>query len=119
MHPLPLKVERCVILLRPMLLRPLHVSFLAVLVWTCLFSGLAPVAATVVAAAHPRVAAAHPGPAGAILRRRDVVRIVGDVALTVDYYLTGLRKLVSRLGDGGGCADHCGYRKPCANRRQE
>ena len=58
--------------------------------WTCLFSGLAPVAATVVAAAHPRVAAAHPGPTGAIWRRRDVVRIVGDVALTVDYYLTGL-----------------------------
>ena len=28
MHPLPQKVERCVILLRPMLLRPLHVSFL-------------------------------------------------------------------------------------------
>jgi hypothetical protein len=71
------------------------------------------------AAAHPRVAAAHPRPAGAILRRRDVVRIVGDVALTVDYYLTGCASCVSRLGDGGGCADHCGYRKPCANRRQE
>jgi hypothetical protein len=111
MHPLPLKVERCVILLRPMLLRPLLVSFLAVLVWTCLFSGLAPVAATVVAAAHP-------GPAGAILRRRDVVRIVGDVALTVDYYLTGCASCVSRLGDGGGCADDCEYRKPCANREE-
>jgi len=85
--------------------------------------GLAPVAATVVAAAHPSVAAAHPSaaaahprPAGAILRRRDVVRIgVGDGALTVDYYLTGL----ANLGDGGGCTDHCGYRKPCANCRQE
>ena len=74
-------------------------------------------AATVVAAAHHRPAAAHPRPAG---RRRDVVRIVvGDVALTVDYYLTGLASDVSRLGDGGGCPDHCGYRKPCANRRQE
>jgi hypothetical protein len=31
MHPLPLKVELFVILLRPMLLCPLHVSFLAVL----------------------------------------------------------------------------------------
>jgi len=82
------------------------------------FSGLTPVAATVVAAAHPRVAAAHPGPAGAILRRRDVVRIVGDVALTVDYYLTGRASCVSRLGDGGGCADDCGYRKPCANREE-
>jgi len=102
-----------------MLLRPLHVSFLAVLVWTCPFSGLVPVAATVVAAAHPRVAAAHPGPAGAILRRRDAVRIVGDVALTVNYYLTGCASCISRLGDGGGCADDCGYRKPCANRRQE
>jgi hypothetical protein len=80
-------------------------------------SGLAPVVATVVAAAHPRVAAAHhPRPAGAIWRRRDVVRIgVGDGALTVDFYLTGL----ANLGDGGGCADHCGYRKPCTNRRQE
>jgi len=69
-----------------------------------------------VAAAHPRVAAAHPRPAGAIWRRRDVVRIVvGDGALTVDFYLTGL----ANLGDGGGCADHCGYCKPCANRRQE
>jgi len=37
-----------------MLLRPLHVSFLAVLVWTCLLSGLAPLAQPVVAAAHPR-----------------------------------------------------------------
>ena len=84
--------------------------------------GLAPVAATVVAAAHPRVAAAHPRvaaahhrPAGAIWRRRDVRIDVGDGALTVDYYLTGL----ANLGDGGGCADHCGYRKPCANRRRE
>ena len=82
---------------------------------TCLFSALAPVAAN----AHPRVAATHPGPTGAIWRRKDVVRIVGDVALTVDYYLTGLASYGSRLGDGGGCADHCGYRKPCANRRQE
>ena len=88
--------------------------------WTCLLSGLATVAATLVAAAHPRVAAAHPGPAGAILRRRDVVRIIGDVALIVDYYLTGRASCVSRLGDGGGCADHCGYRKKaCANCRQE
>ena len=77
--------------------------------------GLAPVAATVVAAAHPRVAAAHHRPAGAIWRRRDVRIDVGDGALTVDYYLTGL----ANLGDGGGCADHCGYRKPCGNRRQE
>lgn len=77
-------------------------------------------AATVVAAAHPRVAAAHPRPAPAILRRRDVVRSdIGDVALTVDYDLTGLASCVSRLGDSGWCADHCGYRKPCANRRQE
>jgi len=77
------------------------------------------VAATVVAAAHPRVAAAHPGPASAILRRRDVVRIIGDVALIVDYYLTGCVGYVSVLADTGGCADDCGYRKPCANRRQE
>jgi hypothetical protein len=76
-----------------------------------------------VAAAHPRVAAAHrrpaavhPRPAGAIWRRRDVVHIVvGDGALTVDFYLTGL----ANLGDGGGCADHCGYCKPCDNRCQE
>jgi hypothetical protein len=82
--------------------------------WACLFGGLASVAATVVAAAHPR-------PAGAIWRRRrrDVVRIVGDAALTVDYYLTGLAICGVRLGDGGGCADHCGNRKPCASRRQE
>jgi hypothetical protein len=69
--------------------------------WTCLFSGLAPVAATAhprVAAAHHRPAAAHRRPAGAIWRRRDVVRIVvGDGALTVDFYLTGL----TNLGDGG------------------
>jgi len=87
--------------------------------WPCLLSGLATVAATLVAAAPPRVAAAHPGPAGARSRRRDVVRIIGDVALTVDYYLTGCASCVSRLGDGGGCANDCGYRNPCANRRQE
>ena len=47
-------------------------------------------AATVVAAAHPRPTAAHPRHA-ADPRRREVVRInVGDVALTVDYYLTAL-----------------------------
>ena len=85
-----------------------------------ILAGLTPVAATVVAAVHPRVAAAHPRPARAILRRGDDVHIViGDVALTVDYYLTGRASCVSRLGDGGGCADHCGYRKPCANGRQE
>jgi len=39
--------------------------------------------------------------------------------LTVDYYLTVLAIYGSRLGDGGGCSDQCGYRKPCANRRQE
>src|SRR6478609_6649437 len=60
------------------------------------FAGSAPVAAT-----HSRSAAAHPRPAGAILRRGDVVRIVGDVALTVDYDLTGRAGCVSRLGDGG------------------
>ena len=80
-------------------------------------AGLAPVAATVVAAAHYRPAAAHPRHAGR--RRADVHIVTGDVALTVDYYLTGLASYVSRLGDGGGCANHCGYRKPCANRRQE
>ena len=85
--------------------------------WTCLFTGLAPVAAAV--AAHHGPAAAHPRAAHATLRRRDIVRIVvGDVALTVDYYLNGLASNV-RLGDGGRCADHCGYRKPCANRSQE
>jgi len=75
----------------------------------------------VAAAAHHRPAAAHHRPAGAIWRRREVVHIVvDDVALTVDYYLTGRASCVSRLGDGGGCADHCGYRKKaCANCRQE
>src|SRR5689334_21951528 len=80
-------------------------------------AGLAPVAAAVhprATAVHPRHAAAHPRHAAAILRRRRDV-VVGDVALIVDDYLTGL----AILGDGGGCADHCGYRKPCANRRQE
>ena len=33
-------------------------------------------------------------------------------ALTVEPHLTGL----ATLGDGDGCADHCGYREPCANR---
>ena len=73
-------------------------------------------AAAVVAAAHHGPAAAHPRPAG---RRRDDVHIVtGHAALTVDYYLTALASDIG-LGDGGGCADHCGYRKPCANRSQE
>ena len=82
----------------------------------CLFGGLAPVAVTVVAAAHPRPAI-HPRPAGAIWR--EVRIVVGDVALTVDYYLTGLAICGVRVGDGGVCADHCGNRKPCANRCQE
>jgi hypothetical protein len=32
--------------------------------------------------------------------------------------LTGCASCVSRLGDGGGCADDCEYRKPCANREE-
>ena len=67
------------------------------------------------AAAHPRVAAAHHRPAGASWRRRDVRIHVGDGALTVDFYLTGL----ANLGDGDGCADHCGHRKPRADRCQK
>ena len=81
--------------------------------------GRAYLAVPSVAAAHPRVAAAHPRAAAAhhraaaFLGRRGVVHIV--VAETLDYYLTGH----AFLGDGGGCADHCGYRRPCSNRRQE
>jgi len=82
-------------------------------------AGLTPVAATVVAAAHHRLATAHPRAAVAHPRRREVVRTnVGDVALTVDYYLTALASDVG-LGDGGGSADHRGYRKTRANRREE
>ena len=72
--------------------------------WTCYLA--MPVVATEVAAAHPRPAAVHPRHAGALLRRRDVVHIViGDVALTVDYYLTRLANDVWLVRDGGGCAD--------------
>jgi 5-methylcytosine-specific restriction protein A len=44
-------------------------------------------------------------------------RVADDVsAYTVDFYLIGLG---ANLGDGEGCADHCGYRKPCASRCQK
>ena len=44
-------------------------------------------------------------------------RVADDVsALTVDFYLTFD---LANLGDGDGCADHCGYREPCADRRKE
>jgi hypothetical protein len=36
-------------------------------------------------------------------------------ALTVEPHLIGL----AQLGDGDGCIDHCGHRKPCANRSQQ
>jgi hypothetical protein len=71
------------------------------------FSGA--LAVPVIATEHPRPAAVHRRAAGAILRRRDVVRIgVGHVALTVDYYLTGLANGVLRVRDGVGCADDYG-----------
>jgi hypothetical protein len=44
-------------------------------------------------------------------------RVADDVsALTVDFYLTFD---LADLGVGDGCADHCGYRKPCSDRGQE
>jgi hypothetical protein len=50
-------------------------------------------------------------------RRKDwgVVHILEVGALTVDFLLTGL----ANLGDGNGCAHHCEYRKPSANRGQK
>ncbi len=44
-----------------------------------------------------------------------VVHILEVGALTVDFLLTGL----ANLGDGNGCAHHCEYRKPSANRGQK
>jgi hypothetical protein len=49
-------------------------------------------------------------------KHRGVVYILEFGAVTVDFYLKGI---AANLGDGDGWADHCGYRKPCANRRQE
>jgi hypothetical protein len=46
---------------------------------------------------------------------RHVIRILEVGTFTVDFYLIGL----ANLGDGNRCADHYGYRKPCANRSQK
>jgi hypothetical protein len=44
--------------------------------------------------------------------------VVGDGGALIRRfnYFTGLANVG---GDGDGCTSHCGYRKPCANRRQE
>ena len=78
-------------------------------------SGLASLSKVSVPVVHAAVLSALNLAGSARWKDWGVVNILEVGALTVDFLLTGL----ANLGDGNGCAHHCEYRKPSANRGQK